>query len=197
MESRRRGRPVLVDPEELGRRALAVIAEHGYAAVTMGQIAAEAGVSVRTLHRYFPSKADVVWGPLSQAVTKLRDALAAVDPEVPLLTAIEEAVVSVFDPLVEADEAERTRLQLIATTPELHEYQSEPFQLWRRDLVAFAATRLGLDPDDVVPAAIASATQSATLVALTWWATHEDAGAPGDVARRALGALDDGIRVRE
>src|SRR6185312_394283 len=43
-------------PEHMGLVARQLFASHGYAQVTMEQVAAQAGVSKRTLYKYFPAK---------------------------------------------------------------------------------------------------------------------------------------------
>jgi AcrR family transcriptional regulator len=66
VKSRKRGRPKGETPqgaaarEQLYRTALALIADRGYNATTLRDIAAKAGVSVGLMYRYFPSKQAVV-----------------------------------------------------------------------------------------------------------------------------------------
>src|SRR5699024_4927957 len=57
---RQQGRPPVADVESLRAAALPLIERHGYEQVSMSALAGELGVSVRTLHRYFPAKADIV-----------------------------------------------------------------------------------------------------------------------------------------
>lgn len=61
---RRRGRPRGQDPavvrEAALRAAIELIAEHGYAATSMAQVAAAAGISPSGLVHHFPSKADLL-----------------------------------------------------------------------------------------------------------------------------------------
>lgn len=56
------GRPVTIDPEAVARQALELFATRGYDAVSMAEIAAEAGIGRKSLYRYFESKAAIVWG---------------------------------------------------------------------------------------------------------------------------------------
>lgn len=186
----RRGRPPALGAAELRQRAIEIVARRGYAAVTMSQLADEIGVSVRTLHRHFASKADIVWGALDDTFTRLSTSLATMPPDLSVMRAIERAMVSSIDEGADPDWSPRERMALIATTPELQAAQSAAFRRWRDALTEFAALRLGLDPHDVRAIAIASAAQTATMTALEWWATHDSAEAPSSVVRRALSALE-------
>lgn len=185
-----RGRPQILSTSELRSRAIAVVSKRGYNAVTMGTVAEEIGVSLRTLHRHFPSKVDLVWGALDESFIRLRDQLAKASPEASIIAAIQAAIVASFSSMDEVDERHRERLRLIAVTPELQSAQSDAFRQWRDDLAAFAARRLGVAADDLVPVAIGAAAQSAALAGLTWWATHDDAGTASQVVGRALRALE-------
>lgn len=183
-----RGRPPILSTSELRSRAIAVVRRYGFEAVTMKTVAAELGVSLRTLHRHFPSKVDLVWGALDESFVRLRGQLALTDPDIPVIAAIQSAIIATFT--VEDVGWQRERLRLIATTPELQSAQSVALRQWRDDIAAFAASRLGLAADDLVPVALGAAVQSATLAGLTWWATHEDVGSASDVVGRALRALE-------
>lgn len=186
----RRGRPQLLSTAELRSRAISVLSRHGYDEVTMGFVATEIGVSLRTLHRHFPSKAGLVWGALDESFVRLRERLARTSLEVSVIAAIQAAIVETFTSMDDEDERQRERLRLIAVTPELQSAQPDAFRHWRDDIAEFAARRLGLEPDDLEPVAIGAAAQSATLAALTWWATHDEAGPAAQVVGRALSALD-------
>lgn len=185
-----RGRPQILSTSELRSRAIDVVVRHGYEAVTMGTVAAEIGVSLRTLHRHFPSKIDLVWGALDESFIRLRHHLAEASLELSIIAAIESAIVASFSSVDEKDERHRARLRLIAVTPELQSAQSDAFRQWRADIAAFAGRRLGVAPDDLIPVALGAATQSATLAGLTWWATHDDAGPASKVVGRALRAFE-------
>ena len=57
--------------------ALSLCIERGYESVRVEDIASRAGVSSRTLFRYFPTKEDIFMEPDSDTVTALSEALAA------------------------------------------------------------------------------------------------------------------------
>ncbi|MFF2275166.1 TetR family transcriptional regulator [Agromyces sp. NPDC058126] len=72
-----RGRPVEVDPDQLAAIALALFDERGFDEVTMAEVADAAGVSRRTLFRYYPSKPDLVWGGFEEATARFEASLVA------------------------------------------------------------------------------------------------------------------------
>lgn len=187
----RRGRPRSIDPESLARGALEIIAERGYDEVTMTDVATGLGVSVRTLHRHFPSKSDIVWGGVDTSFQHLADALASVDPSLTLLEAIETAVVALFEHEDARSPRSRARLRAIASMVQLHTARPAPSRHWHEQLLTFAAERLNTTTDDLRARAIAAAVQSATLDALSWWAAHDEEIAPQEAVRLALRSLRD------
>ncbi len=70
------GRPAAIDAQDLARVAIGLFAERGYDAVSMADIAEAAGVGRRSLFRYFPSKADLVWGGADVVGAELERLLA-------------------------------------------------------------------------------------------------------------------------
>ncbi|MGO4533499.1 acyl-CoA-like ligand-binding transcription factor [Leifsonia sp. 2MCAF36] len=188
--ARNRGRPPAGDEDDLRTRAIELLQRHGYRNVTMGRIAVELGVSVRTLHRYFPAKSDIVWGGIEGALDALRRMLADADDDLPPLEAIAAAIVSVFAQDADAFAVGRARMRLIATEPELETTRPETYRQWHDETVAFFARRLGLPNDDVVPQAAGAALQSAIMAGLAWWAVQDDDSlAPGYAVARALRGL--------
>lgn len=158
----------------------------------MTAIAREVGVSVRTLHRYFATKSDIVWGPIDVTFRGLRDRLAASPDDLGIVPTLARAIVESFSDSVEDASTVRTRLRLIATNPELQANNSEPFQQWRQHLVNHVARRLGCAPDCVEALAIGVAVQSATMAALGWWAVRDGDESPQAVVSRALLTIEQG-----
>lgn len=62
---------------EIGDVAMRLFLEQGFDATTMAQIAHEAGISRRSLFRYFGTKEDIVLGSLVETGLAVRDALEA------------------------------------------------------------------------------------------------------------------------
>lgn len=183
-------------PEELRSRALEVIVRDGYEAVTMAQIAAQVGVGVRTLHRHFPAKADLVWAPLDETFAQVRDALEATPASVSIAEAMGLAIEQSLGEQAQDRYAVRARLALIATTPELQEQQSRAFRRWCEELVAFAARRLGQRLDDLLPLVLGRAVQGAVMASLTWWALRDDDASLGEAVRRGVRELEEHIAGR-
>jgi AcrR family transcriptional regulator len=61
--------------------ALALIARHGYEAMSMRQLAAEVGVQAAALYRYFPTKQDLLFALMREHMEGLQQAWEAVRPE--------------------------------------------------------------------------------------------------------------------
>ncbi|MFD7025719.1 TetR family transcriptional regulator [Promicromonospora sukumoe] len=78
--------------------ALELFAERGFEQVTVEQIAAEAGMSARTFHRYFPAKEDVVIGDPARGGEFVRGVLAGRPQDEPVWDSLRLA----FDALVTA-----------------------------------------------------------------------------------------------
>lgn len=71
--------------EALVRTARNLFMTRGYESVTIEDVAREAGVSKRTVFRYFPSKMDLVFPDHEERLRRFQEALAAhANPEKPL-----------------------------------------------------------------------------------------------------------------
>jgi len=192
-QSQGRGRPRSADAKVLAGQALRVLDLHGYRQCTMADVAAEVGMSIRTLHRYFPTKADIVWGPVDISFHSLRQRLAEAPDDVPLVTALRDAIIASFADHPEDEVTTRVRMRLIGSTPELHSNSSEPFIAWRHSIIDFVAARTGSGDRELLPVVAGTAVQSTTMSALAWWATHSDALDPVDAVSQALDALGAGF----
>lgn len=195
-ELRRRGRPPRMEIDEIRARAIDVIAREGYGCLTMGTIAEEVGISLRTLHRHFPAKADLVWAPLEPTFAHLRRALENAPADLSVLGAIGAATERSMEEQGQTEAMLRTRLILIATNPDLQEYRSDAFRRWCDELVSFAAQRTGQAPDDLLPLALGRAAQGTIMAALTWWANQEEEveTAPASAIRKALKELEQHVQ---
>lgn len=72
--------------------AIALFAERGFAAVSVDEICAAAGVAPRSFFRYFPAKSDVLLEPTREIAEQLDALLAAAPTDVDDATALADAV---------------------------------------------------------------------------------------------------------
>lgn len=113
-----RGRPVEIDPDRLERVAIALFEEKGYDVVSAAEIAEASGVSRRSLFRYFPSKANLVWGRFAETADVLSSALASKRGHDDPRGAARAALAETADHLPDVQLARR-RMRIIGTNPEL------------------------------------------------------------------------------
>lgn len=189
--AKKQGRPRVAEREALRSQALQVVLELGYEQATMSTIADRVGVALRTLHRYFPTKADIVWGGLERSIDALRGGLTRADDRRPVIEAVSAAIIEVFDDDEDELDVSRARLRLIATVPDLQAIRTETFTLWQQQLSAYIAHRTEARPTDLVPVVAARTLQTAVLHALQWWAMNDVDGNPSDVVIIALDGLRD------
>ncbi|GAA3526872.1 TetR/AcrR family transcriptional regulator [Amycolatopsis ultiminotia] len=76
---------------EIATAALALFVRHGYDAVGLDAVAEEAGVSLRTLYRYFPTKDELLSPIVATGTARLADRLAERPAGEPLVEAVERA----------------------------------------------------------------------------------------------------------
>jgi mycofactocin system transcriptional regulator len=171
----RRGRPPGTTARALELIALKLFTANGFDETTVEQIAAEAGVSRRTFFRYFDTKAAVLWHEFDHEVEALREAFAIVSDEVGLMHAIRQVVVSVNN-YSASDVAElRMRINLIGSVPALQASAAAHYDAWERAVSDFAASRLGVRPDSLVPLVIGRTTLAACRSAFDHWVVQADA----------------------
>ncbi|WP_067981209.1 mycofactocin system transcriptional regulator [Nocardia caishijiensis] len=170
-----RGRPPRTTRRALELIAMRLFTEHGFDEVTVGQIAAEAGVSERTFFRYFPSKGEVLWHQFDDEVADLRAAFAAVADDEPMMTAVRRIVVAANRYRAEDIPELRTRMRLISGIPALSAGAGAHYDAWERAVGEFAARRLGTTADDLLPLAVGRTTLAAARAAFDAWLERGDA----------------------
>ncbi|MGY1551975.1 acyl-CoA-like ligand-binding transcription factor [Microbacterium sp. A588] len=183
------GRPPKAEPEVLRGQLLDLIALRGYENVSMGSLAETVGMSVRTLHRYFPTKADIVWGGIEVSVDALTAELDAAAESSPIVDAVAHAITNVFARNVEDLTTMRARLRLIALSPELRTNRSSTFEGWRHAVIHFVATRRGESAQALIPVTAGAAIHMAIIEALHWWGLQEDPSDPAECITQALHGL--------
>lgn len=183
-----RGRPVLVTAEQIETVALRLWSERGFHEVSVADIAAEAGIAARTIFRRYPTKADIVWGPLTASFQVLTEALERTSPHASLLERARTALVGMIRD-GDVDPTTRHRIRIVGRTPELQSSTSAPFQLWRESLHAFAIAQPGVE--DLRAEVFAWSVQSTALAGLIWWVAQEPGTAPWRAVDAAFAQLMD------
>ncbi|MEP7764244.1 TetR family transcriptional regulator [Sanguibacter sp. 25GB23B1] len=183
-----RGRPLVVTAEEIEAVALRLWAERGFHEVSVADIAAEVGVTSRTIFRRYPTKADIVWGPLNGAFEILAAALERTSPDAPLIERARTALVGMIRD-GEVDPTAHHRIRIVGRTPELQSSTSTPFQLWRESLYDFALAQPGVDR--LRAHVFAWSVQSTALAGLIWWVDEDPETAPWQAVDDAFARLVD------
>ncbi|MFJ3789617.1 TetR family transcriptional regulator [Kitasatospora sp. NPDC090091] len=182
--------------EELAAAALQLLAQKGFDAVTIDEIAAAAGVSKRTFFRYFASKEDVVVQVLADLGPVMRTELAARPagerPSLALRNAVWISVAACADGAGRGGASERALrvVQLILGTPALLARFLERQAQWREELAAELAHRLGLDPATAMyPPLAAGMALSAFDAVLRRWSGSDGAEDPAALLEQAFAVL--------
>ncbi|CCG05603.1 TetR family transcriptional regulator [Blastococcus saxobsidens] len=151
------------------RAALDLFRTRGFEDVTSDEVADSAGISRRTFFRYFPTKADAVWGDFAAHVARLEELLSDADPAQPVLTSVCAAYVEVND----YPEAElpllRERMRLILTEPALLAHSQLRFAEIDRVVAGHVAARTGDSPTGLLPRLVAASTRAAATTAFEGW----------------------------
>lgn len=169
------GRPAATSRGELERICLAIFSEQGFDVTSVDEIAAAAGIGRRTFFRYFKSKNDAVWGEFDTQLEGFARWFADCPPEMPVVQAIRAAVIAFNSFDATAAESLRNRMGLILGSPSLQAYSTLRYAAWREVVARFAAGRLGVGPDDLVPRTLGHLALGAALAAYEQWLADEDA----------------------
>ena len=181
----------------LERAALELFAEQGFAATTVPEITARAGLTTRTFFRHFTDKREVLF--VGDEIPDLaRAALAAAPAGLDPVVLLEQGLRRVAADRFEGRREEvRLRRGLIAAEPSLRERDAQK----RADLVRVIGPGLvtrGVDPVDA--ALLAETTVVVLHVALNTWLDRSDerplADVVSDCFERLRAVLDGGLSDR-
>lgn len=171
--------------------ALDLFAEHGFDQVTVDQIAAAAGMSGRTFHRYFPAKEDVVVGEPERWGEFVRDAFAARPADEPVWDSLLASFEAFIGFLAQNGRVQRGKvaMRVLVSTASLRARNVEKHQLWGRMLVPLVAARLGDDDTALRAEIIVQAALACLDVAFTTWANVDDDTTISELLERSFGML--------
>ena len=173
--ARGQGRPPVTSHAAIEEAAFTLFEERGFEATTIDDIAAHLGIGRRTLFRYYPSKNDILWGQFDDSLRSFEAHFAAIPADVPLATAIRDALMEFnrLDP--PAIPQHRRRMRLLLTTPALLAHSELRYAAWRDVVARFVATRRGGAPTDLVPTLAGRVSLAVALTAYEQWLASDDA----------------------
>jgi AcrR family transcriptional regulator len=161
--------------------ALDLVAERGYANVTVEDIADAVDVSVRTFFNYFPSKEAAVVGQDPESVAAMVADLISLPPETSpinalrtVLTARIRAIGEDIDLSGEDHIAWSRRFQLVRSQPEVLNAYTKNLTIFERALADALLTRLGGDESLRSYATLVTASSLAVMKAATTCAAREE-----------------------
>lgn len=194
-----------ISPTRVGRRpattqhaiadaAIELFATRGFDEVSVDDVAAVAGISRRTLFRYYASKNAIPWGDFDTHLAQLSDLFAAVDPAVSTRDALRAALLD-FNSWEPSETAKhRQRMRVILETTELQAYSMTMYGGWRNVVAAFVAQRTGGKPEDLGPQTVAWTMLGVALSAYQYWLADESASLTEALAE-AFDLVSEGLGV--
>jgi AcrR family transcriptional regulator len=173
----------------LGSAAVRLAVERGLENVTVEDITAAAGVSLRTFGNYFVSKYEAICGLATDRARRIGAELLARPAYEPLREAITRTVLAHYEDADRAPDAEwLAGLRLVMTAPAIRgEYLKVTGEM-QQALAEGIAARTGMDLEqDMYPQVLAGAVTAAAQVAVGRWAAADP---PVPLRPLLRGALD-------
>ncbi|MGO8768899.1 MAG: mycofactocin system transcriptional regulator [Mycobacterium sp.] len=196
MPQPRVGRRRSTTPHHITDAAIGLFVARGFADVSVDDVAHAAGISRRTLFRYYASKNAILWGDFDTHLAHLQDLLDSVDPRVPLGEALRAALLA-FNTFDESETVRhRQRMRVILQTAELQAYSMTMYAGWRDVVGGFVARRSECKTSDLLPQTVAWTMLGVALSAYEHWLADESVPLPValgnafDVVGAGLNGLD-------
>ncbi|MDW6065952.1 helix-turn-helix domain-containing protein [Streptomyces sp. FXJ1.4098] len=155
---------------EILETALRLFTEQGYDETTIAQIAREAGVSQRTLFRYFGTKEDLLGGNQDRFGQVLTDTISELPAEVGVWEALRAGVAAVLA-LHDSREQALERFRLLHNTASLRAGWLEKRLRFQEDLLPLIEARMGAtagSADARARAVITTAFACLDAASMTW-----------------------------
>lgn len=157
-QKRQHTRDVIVDV------ATQLFLDQGFDGTTMDQVADHAGISRRTLFRYFPSKVDLVFPAQDERLAYFRGRLNA-DPTMPSRMAVRSACLDIARVYTDASGDVLAQHTIVMSSPALIAAELELDQQWQAELEA----RLVRDHDPMTACLLAGGVMGLVRAALLQW----------------------------
>jgi TetR/AcrR family transcriptional regulator, regulator of mycofactocin system len=178
MPQSRVGRRRSTTPHHITDVAIELFTARGFAEASVDDVAHAAGISRRTLFRYYASKNAIPWGDFDTHLAHLRDLLDNVEPRVPLGEALRAALLA-FNTFDESETARhRQRMRVILQTADLQAYSMTMYAGWRDVIAGFVARRLDCKTTDLLPQTVAWTMLGVALSAYEHWLSDESVPLP-------------------
>jgi TetR/AcrR family transcriptional regulator, regulator of mycofactocin system len=172
------GRRRSTTPHHITDVAIELFGARGFAEVSVDDVAQAAGISRRTLFRYYASKNAIPWGDFDTHLAHLRELLDGVDPRVPLREALRAGLLA-FNTFDESETVRhRQRMRVILQTAELQAYSMTMYAGWREVIAGFVARRLDCKTTDLLPQTVAWTMLGVALSAYEHWLGDESVPLP-------------------
>ncbi|MDT0542860.1 MULTISPECIES: TetR family transcriptional regulator [unclassified Streptomyces] len=197
------GRPPLTERRkeatrlEIAHEAVRLFGERGVAATSGEEIARAAGISPRTLWRYFPSKEECVRPLLAAGLEAVARRLRDWPADRPLCDGIQWDLPSAAEPS-EVPSAMRRLIGLLPGEPGLRAVWLQVHHDAEPVFTEIIAARTGADPADLLPRLKAVMLNGALRVAAEEWAgrsAEADGAADAEVFRRAVLKATEGLAI--
>jgi AcrR family transcriptional regulator len=146
----------------LSETARRLFLERGFEAVTVAEVAREAGVAEKTVFNYFPAKEDLFYGGLEAFEEEMLAAVRERDRGIGVVAAFRDFLMSRRGALQLEDEGEATARvrnvsRVISESPALLAREREIFARYTESLAALIASETRAGRDAIEPRLVASA----------------------------------------
>jgi len=133
---------------EIAEVAMDLFLEQGFEATTFDDIAAAAGISRRSLFRYFGTKEDLVLWNMADEGARARAALAERPDDEPLWTSLRTVLITLLQDRAADPERLLKISQMMYGTPSLRARSVEKHLRWQADILPEVKRRLPPADDD-------------------------------------------------
>jgi AcrR family transcriptional regulator len=174
----------------IAEHAVRLFSDHGFAAVTIDQISAAAGIGTRTFFRYFPTKESAAFPDHPARVGRFAEILDACRGSSEPLRALLRASERLADDYFKRPDLYRPRYSLIRTEPVLRDYERVMDGNYEKLIVDYLMGEFpGLPDIGVLAPVLATGIVAAVNTVLQDWAvTSEDD--PSSQLRRSMELLN-------
>jgi mycofactocin system transcriptional regulator len=164
----RSGRPRSTSRADLERIGFQLFERKGFEETTIDDIAVEAGIGRRTFFRYFASKNDLVWGDFEGQLVRLRELLAEIPDDMPIMDGLRVTIIEFNSFDRDTVPWHRRRMELILRVPALQADSALRYNSWRSIITEFAAVRTGRTSRDLEPRLIGNLALAAAVAYELW-----------------------------